>query len=106
MSERPAHGQTSKAFPFVLGKTRPNRSISADPLYRFLKNGKAGYIDVNGRVAVLPKLTPYGNYCSEFHDGRLEVAASGGKYMDRTGQLVIHEAVLGAWIFPKGWRLR
>jgi hypothetical protein len=45
------------------------RSKSADPLYRFVKNGKAGYIDRSGRVVIPPKLEPYGNYGSEFHDG-------------------------------------
>jgi hypothetical protein len=32
------------------------RSPSADPLYRFEKNGKVGYIDGNGRIIIPPRL--------------------------------------------------
>src|SRR5262245_16532524 len=60
------------------------RSQSADSLYRFAKNGKAGYIDVAGHV-VIPAILPlFGNSESEFHDGLLEIGASDGKYVDRT----------------------
>jgi hypothetical protein len=33
------------------------RSSSAEPLYRFIEDGKAGYIDANGHVVVPPQLT-------------------------------------------------
>jgi hypothetical protein len=78
------------------------RSSTADPLYRFIKNGKAGYIDANGHVVVPPLLTPHGNYGSEFHDGRLEVAVSDGKYVDRTGKLVIDKNLYRGWDFSEG----
>src|SRR5271170_8140646 len=73
------------------------RSSSADPLYRFIKDEKAGYIDAKGHVVVPPQLTPFGNYGSEFHDGLLEVEVSDGKYVDRTGKLVIDK------VFYRGW---
>lgn len=78
------------------------RSSTADPLYRFIKNGKAGYIDASGHVAIPPKLTPNGNYGSEFHDGLLEVAVSDGKYVDRTGRLVIDKDLYRGWDFSEG----
>jgi hypothetical protein len=78
------------------------RSTTADPLYRFIKNGKAGYIDASGHVVVPPELTPYGNYGSEFHDGLLEIAVSDGKYVDRTGKLVIDKDFYRGWDFSEG----
>ncbi len=78
------------------------RSSTADALYRFIKNGKAGYIDANGHVVVPPKLTPWGNSGSEFHDGLLEVAVSDGKYVDRTGKLVIDRDLYRGWDFSEG----
>ena len=44
------------------------RSSTADPLYRFIKNGKAGYIDAEGHIVIPPRLRPYGNSGFEFHD--------------------------------------
>jgi hypothetical protein len=78
------------------------RSKSADPLYRFVKNGKAGYIDSTGRVVVPPKLELYGNYDSEFHDGLLEIALSDGRYIDRTGRVVIDPGLYRGWDFSEG----
>jgi len=37
------------------------RSRSADPLYRFVENGKAGYIDRTGKVVIKPQFEAYGN---------------------------------------------
>jgi WG containing repeat len=78
------------------------RSSTADTLYRFIKNGKAGYIDANGQVVVPPKLTLYSNSGSEFHNGLLEVAASDGEYVDRTGKLVIDKGLYRGWGFSEG----
>src|ERR1051325_10019608 len=49
------------------------RSKSADPLYRFLRDGKAGYIDRAGKVVIKPTLDFDGNYGGEFHDGLMAV---------------------------------
>jgi len=76
---------------------------SADPLYRFVKNGKAGYIDHTGKVAIPPTLEVHGNYGSEFHDGLLEIGVSDGRYVDRTGEVVLDKALIAAGIFRKVW---
>lgn len=78
------------------------RSKSADPLYRFVKNGKAGYIDAKGNVVIPPKLEAYGNYGSEFHDGLLEIAVSDGRYIDRTGRIAIDRDFYRGWDFSDG----
>src|SRR5579862_2060384 len=78
------------------------RSANADPLYRFIKNGKAGYIDATGHIVIQPTLEVWGNYGSEFHDGLLEVSASDGKYVDRTGKLVINRDLYRGWDFSEG----
>jgi hypothetical protein len=71
-------------------------------LYRFVKNGKAGYIDGSGRVVIPPRLKSYGNYGSEFHDGRPEITVSDGRYVDRTGKLVIDTGLFRGWDFSEG----
>ncbi len=78
------------------------RSQSADPLYRFIKNRKAGYIDRNGQVVIPPRLEAHGNYGSEFHDGLLEIAVDGGRYVDRTGRVVINSGLYRGWSFSEG----
>jgi hypothetical protein len=60
----------------------------ADPLYRFVENGKAGYIDNKGKVVISPTFKDDGsNFGDEFHDGLLEVFGVG--YVDKSGKLVI-----------------
>ncbi len=78
------------------------RSDSADPLYRFVKHGKSGYIDRSGRVVIPPKFRTYGNGFGEFHDGLLEVGLSGGRYVDRTGKVVIGDGLSQGWEFSEG----
>ena len=78
------------------------RSKTADPLYRFVTDGKAGYIDRDGRVVVPPTLDSYGNYGSEFHDGLLEISGSDGRYIDTTGKLVINKGLFRGWDFSEG----
>jgi hypothetical protein len=78
------------------------RSDSADALYRFVKHGKAGYIDRSGHVVIPPKFRAYGNGLGEFHDGLLEIGLSGGTYVDRTGKVVIGEGLSRGWEFSEG----
>jgi hypothetical protein len=78
------------------------RSKTADPLFRFIKHGKAGYIDAQGKVVMPPTFPAFGNYGWEFHDGLLEVSASDGKYADRTGKVVLNPGLHRGWDFSEG----
>ncbi len=75
---------------------------SADPLYRFDKHGKAGYIDATGHIVIPPKLPLLGNYASEFHDGLLEIGVSDGVYVDSTGNVVLDKKLFRGWDFSEG----
>lgn len=59
------------------------RTANADPLYRFERGGKAGYIDRTGKVVIQPVLKLLGNSDYEFHDGLVKVGI-GGRYIDAT----------------------
>jgi WG containing repeat len=79
------------------------RSLDADPLYRFVQNGKVGYVDQEGKVvlpAVLEKLGSNGG--GEFHSGLLEVGASDGVYINATGKKVIDKGLYRGWDFSEG----
>jgi hypothetical protein len=78
------------------------RSPGADPLYRFIRGGKAGYIDQTGWIVIPPRFPAFGNSGSEFHDGLLEIATSNGRYVDRAGKVVIDRGVAGGWDFSEG----
>jgi hypothetical protein len=45
----------------------------------------------------------HGNYGSEFHDGLLEIGVSDGRYVDRTGEVVLEKALIAAGIFRRVW---
>ncbi len=64
------------------------RNRSADPLYRFVRDGKAGYIDSKGMVVIPPSFKVSSNAGGEFHDGRLMMD---GKYIDKNGRPVMDE---------------
>lgn len=61
------------------------RSKNADPIYRFVQNGKAGYIDQTGKIVIPPTLDTYGNAGGEFHDGMLQIDGNSTYHVDRTG---------------------
>jgi hypothetical protein len=78
------------------------RSKSADPLYRFVRHGKAGYIDRSGKVVIEPIFEAYGNSGGEFHDGLIEIGVSAGRYADTTGKIVIDKGYYRGWDFSEG----
>src|ERR1700722_10124804 len=78
------------------------RNNSTDPLYRFIKKGRAGYIDAAGSVVIPPTLEPGSNSGEEFHDGLLEIAVSDGRYIDRTGKVVVDPGLFRGWDFSEG----
>jgi hypothetical protein len=76
------------------------QSEDADPLYRFTKGDKAGYIDKTGHV-VIPATLPI--YADEFHSGRVELDVSNGVYADTTGRTVINKkSFFRGWEFSEG----
>jgi hypothetical protein len=67
-------------------------SKSADPLFRFIENGKTGYIDPTGKVIVKPTavFNVRDNSGGEFHEGVARVNDPDGAYrfVDRSGRLL------------------
>src|SRR5579883_3437220 len=79
------------------------RHKPADPLFRFLRKGKAGYIDSRGNI-VVPATLPVGdNAFGEFHEGLLNVKDKNGyRYVDRSGATVFHTDAWLAFDFSEG----
>jgi len=78
------------------------RSQDADPLYRFIRDGKAGYIDNTGTIVVPPTLEFYGNSGEEFHDGLLQLGVSDSQYIDRAGRKPFSKEFYSSWDFSDG----
>jgi len=78
------------------------RSKSADPLYRFMNNGKAGYIDSVGNIVIAPQFEGgYGNKGGEFHNG-LMLPNGFGKYVDTWGKSPFDQHYSYAFDFSEG----
>jgi hypothetical protein len=60
-------------------------SDSADPLFRFVRKGKAGYINQSGKIVIPPRVEATGNYGGEFHEGLVSVDDG---YLNSSGQLL------------------
>ncbi len=74
------------------------KSKSAEPLFRFEQSGKAGYIDVTGKIIVKPAAAFYdrSNFYGEFHEGITAFFDDGGyRYMDRSGKVLFRADGLG-----------
>ena len=79
------------------------RSPDADPLYRFIQEGKVGYIDNTGKIVVSPTLEFYGgNSGGEFHDGLLQLGVSDSRYIDRSGKMPFSKKFYSSWEFSDG----
>jgi hypothetical protein len=79
------------------------RNKPADPLFRFVRNGKAGYIDATGRIRVDPVLPAGGNSFGEFHEGLLAVRDKNGvRYVDRSGRTAFEGNYWLAFDFSEG----
>lgn len=76
------------------------RGKNADALYRFIKDGKAGYIDQTGKIVIEPTLDFYGNYDGEFENGLLQI--DDGKYINKTGKIAIDKDYYRSWDFSDG----
>ncbi|MBV9211753.1 MAG: WG repeat-containing protein, partial [Acidobacteria bacterium] len=79
-----------------------NQNKKADPLYRFLKDGKAGYIDRNGKVVIQPRFKFYSNSGGEFHEGLMRIDEDGIDYVDATGKPVALKDIAWGFDFSEG----
>ncbi len=79
------------------------RTKTAEPLYKFSKGDKTGYIDASGRVVIPPVFKSLGGGSGgEFHDGLVEVGVFDGVYADRTGKIVLNKGLYRGWDFSDG----
>lgn len=78
------------------------RSKTADPLYRFIRNGKAGYIDRSGKIVIEPRFEFLRNHDGEFHDGLLSIGFDDAGYADTTGKVVISQKFAFSEDFSEG----
>jgi hypothetical protein len=78
------------------------RERDADPLYRFIRGDKAGYIDGAGKVVIEPKFEVYGNHGGVFRDGLMETGVSSGEYVDTSGNPVVTKEIVRGWDFSEG----
>ena len=76
------------------------RSQTADPLFRFARNKKAGYIDATGKIVLRPGIAPFGNFGGEFHEGLL--ALRDGRYVDSSGKTKVRWSGGSARGFSEG----
>lgn len=78
------------------------RSNSADPLFRIIKDGRAGYIDRTGHV-VIPSTLPFmSEGDSAFYDGLLSLGISEGPFVDTKGQKILDNHFYRIWNFSEG----
>lgn len=79
------------------------RSKTAEPLFRFVRKGKSGYIDSSGRVVIRPTLPDGGNAFGEFHEGLVAVRRDRRhRYVNRAGRTEFETDVWLAFDFSDG----
>ncbi len=79
------------------------RSRPADPLFRVVRNGKAGYIDSSGKVVLQPTLPKGDTSGGEFHEGLLAINDDKGyRYVDRAGNTLFRTDAWLAFDFSEG----
>lgn len=79
------------------------RSKPADPLFRFVRNGRAGYIDSTGGIVIQPLLPGGDNFFGEFHEGLVAIKDDHGyRYLDRSGRVVFRTDAWLAFDFSEG----
>ena len=78
------------------------RSKFADPLYRFIRDGKAGYIDGDGKIIIEPKLDLFSNKYGEFHDGLLLTNSFDGRFTTTFGKVAFDKRYCVTYDFSEG----
>jgi hypothetical protein len=71
------------------------RTKTADPLYRFTGDNKAGYVDQNGKIVIPASLHFLGNHDGEFHGGFLEENSDKGFFLNTRRQIVFSKDRFG-----------
>ena len=81
------------------------RSKDADAYYRFVRDGRVGYIDRNGKIVVEPsaKIFLGSNSGGEFHNGLLLTGVADGPYIDATGRILLDTGFSRNWDFSEGF---
>ncbi|MBN9661524.1 MAG: WG repeat-containing protein [Acidobacteria bacterium] len=75
---------------------------SADPLFRIIKSGRAGYIDEKGRVVIPPTLPVVSEEGQAFYDGMLSLGISDGPFVDTKGKKILDNHFYRIWNFSEG----
>jgi hypothetical protein len=79
------------------------QSDSADALFLFEQDGRAGYIDQRGRIVIKPILPLLAHLSGEFHEGLLGInEQTGYRYVDRSGRTVVRTNAWMAREFSEG----
>lgn len=73
-------------------------SKTADPLYRFFKGNRVGFIDVKGKIVIPPTLDA-DFQAAEFHDGLLRVEDG---YVNTSGRKVLKDGLYSGGDFSEG----
>ena len=77
-------------------------SARADPLFRFINKGRAGFIDRTGHVVIPPKLRPISSSDPPFYEGLLSLGVSSGPFLTTKGQVVLDNRFWRIWDFSEG----
>jgi hypothetical protein len=79
------------------------RDPKANALFRFVRDGKAGYIDAAGKVVIQPTLPATGTWGGEFHEGLLQIGEDKEqRYIDTFGKTVLRPDVSYSLDFSQG----
>jgi hypothetical protein len=76
-------------------------SDTADPLFRIVVKGRAGFIDTSGRIIIPPTLDPEFTI-QAFHEGLLPLNTSAGPFLDVKGRKVLDNGFYRIWDFSEG----
>lgn len=76
------------------------RSTTADPLYKFTKGDKAGYIDQAGKVVISPQIALSGG--GAFHNGLVHIGVADTIYYGTDGKKALDLGFYRGWEFSEG----
>lgn len=77
-------------------------SNRADPLFRIIARGRAGFIDSSGRIVIPPALEVGSNWSQAFYNGLLSLGVSEGPFLNSRGRKVLDNGFFRIWDFSEG----